>query len=224
VGFPHKGFMTVRTLLVRLHSFSPAMGAFMTASILRRAALAGAVAVVATSALAHTGIDVHSHGFSMGLAHPLSGLDHMLALAAVGIWAGQVGGRAPWLWPAACLGAIAAGGVLGSSGLQLSLVEPGIALSVLLLGLAVALAARVPVTVGAALCAVFTLVHGFAHGAEMPADASGFAYGAGFLVASAALIAAGLGLSLSAKGQAPRLLARGGGLAMALVGVGMLAG
>jgi urease accessory protein len=192
----------------------------MTALIVRRAALAGALAVVATPALAHTGLDVHAHGFSMGLAHPLSGLDHVLALAAVGIWAGQVGGRALWLWPAVGLGAIATGGLLGSSGLVLSLIEPGIAMSVVLLGLAVAFAARVPLAVGAALCAVFMWLHGFAHGAEMPADASGIAYGTGFLVASAALIAAGLGLSQAATRPMPRLLARGGGLAMALVGAG----
>lgn len=187
-----------------------------------RAATAIAALIVAGPALAHTGVDPHVHGFAMGFAHPLGGADHLLAMLAVGLWAGLVGGTARWAWPVAFLACMAAGGVLGMSGLELPLAEVGIGLSVAILGLLVAFGVRAPVAAGTALCGVFALAHGFAHGAEMPADASGLTYGLGFVGATALIHAAGLGLAILGA-MAPRTL-RIAGTGVALAGVGLLAG
>jgi urease accessory protein len=192
----------------------------MTAVI--RAALAATALLVAGPALAHTGVEPHVHGFSMGFAHPLGGADHLLAMLAVGLWAGLVGGAARWAWPAAFLGTMAVGGALGMAGVGLPLTEVAIGLSVAILGLLVAFGTRAPLAAGAAICSVFALAHGFAHGAEMPADAAGLAYGLGFVVATALIHGAGLGLA-SAASASPKLL-RIAGAGVALAGAGLLAG
>jgi urease accessory protein len=152
-------------------------------------------------AQAHPGHDL-TWDFSGGFAHPVTGLDHVLAMAAVGLWAAQLGGRARWLVPAAFVGTMIGGAALGHAfgrgGAEVPGIEQGIAASVLLLGLLISAAVRLPVAAGMALVGVFALFHGFAHGAEMPATAGGFAYGAGFVVATAALHVAGVGLGLLA--------------------------
>jgi urease accessory protein len=172
-------------------------------------------------ALAHTGHG--AEGVLAGVAHPMSGADHLLAMIAVGLWAGMQGGRAAWVWPASFVGFMVVGGALGVAGVQLPFVEAGILLSVLVLGAMIGLGARLPVFAGAALCAAFAVFHGWAHGAEMPVDASGFAYGAGFVAATATLHAVGL-LAVRALGAAlhstqARLLGlgvAGGGVALML--------
>jgi urease accessory protein len=157
----------------------------------------------------------------MGFAHPLGGADHLLAMLAVGLWAGLVGGTARWAWPVAFLTCMALGGVLGMTGLELPMAEVGIGLSVAILGLLIAFGVRAPVAAGMALCGAFALAHGFAHGAEMPADASGLTYGLGFVAATALIHAAGLGLAFLGV-MAPRAL-RIAGAGVALAGVGLLA-
>lgn len=160
------------------------------------------LAVTAGPAQAHPG-----HGATSlmhGLAHPLSGLDHLLAMVAVGLWAAQLGGRARWLVPASFLGVMALGGALGMSGVVLPFAESGVAASVLILGVMIAAAVRMPLAASAGLVGVFALCHGFAHGAEMPVAASSLGYGAGFVVASALLHLAGILFALSAAHQKSR--------------------
>lgn len=148
--------------------------------------------LAAPGAFAHTG-HLPAGGFGHGIVHPFAGIDHLLAMLAVGLWAAQLGGRAVWVVPASFVGTMLAGGALGIAGIIPPFLETGISLSVLLLGLAIAFAVRLPVVFPAALVAVFALFHGAAHGAEMPAASSGAAYALGFALSTAALHAAGIG-------------------------------
>jgi len=140
--------------------------------------------LLATPASAHS---LGSAGFAAGLAHPLFGLDHLLAMVAVGLWAGRIGGRARWLVPSAFVAAMLIGSLLP---VALPSVETGILGSVLILGLLVAWAPKLPLWVPALVVGLFALAHGHAHGAEL----SGGAATLGFLLATAALH--GLGLML----------------------------
>ncbi len=183
-------------------------------------------AMLPTAALAHTGAGDAS-GFSHGFVHPFGGVDHLLAMIAVGLFAAHLCGRALWLVPGAFVAMMAAGGALGAAGVGVPHVETGIALSVLVLGAAIAFGLSVPTAVAMVLVGFFAIFHGHAHGAEMPAAASGLAYGAGFVLATAALHATGvaLGLGLGRMKGAPALRLRqvaGGGAALA--GMGLLAG
>ena len=168
--------------------------------------LAAILALLPAAAMAHTGTGAHidaMHGF----LHPLTGLDHVLAMVAVGVFAAQLGGRSLWAVPAAFVLAMVAGGALGYFGTPLPMVEQGIALSVIVMGLAVAFGAKLPVGPAMALVAVFAVFHGHAHGAEGSAAGSFLGYAAGFVVATALLHAAGVVLG--------RTLERlGGGLAL----------
>lgn len=188
-------------------------------------ALAAAL-TAATPALAHPGHD-GAGGLAHGILHPVSGLDHVLAMVAVGLIAARIGGRAIVLVPLAFLGMMAVGGALGVAGLGLPFVEVGIALSVVVLGAVLALRTALPVAGAMALVGAFALFHGYAHGAEMPGSASGLAYGLGFVAATALLHALGLGLGLGAGrlnlgAGRPALRVAGAGLAAA--GLGLLAG
>jgi urease accessory protein len=156
-------------------------------------AMAAAIVALMVSQIAGAHPNVfHVGGFAAGIAHPFLGLDHVLAMIAVGVWAAQCGGRARIVLPAAFVAAIAAGGVLALIGVVLPHVEAGIAATVLALGLLIALAVRLPSLFGAALAAVFALWHGYAHGIELPATAFAPAYAAGFVLASSALVVAGV--------------------------------
>jgi urease accessory protein len=185
-----------------------------------------AVAALApAAALAHPG---HAHdgaGFVSGLLHPVTGLDHILAMVTVGILAYQIGGRALWLVPSAFLAVMAAGGLLGLAGVSFYFVEPGVAASVVVLGIIVALALKPPVAVAMAVVALFAVFHGYAHGIEAPLDGSTAAYGAGFLLATALLHTAGIALGMlvgrisERQGQIGYRLA---GTAVALAGLVIL--
>ncbi|MDJ1158974.1 HupE/UreJ family protein [Chelatococcus sp. SYSU_G07232] len=218
-----------------------------------RSIAAAVLALAATPALAHTGASGVASALD-GFTHPFGGLDHVLAMVTVGLWAGTVGGRAVFAYPVAFLAFMAAGGALGAGGVALPAVEAGIGLSVLVLGAAVAArpvassdstehvsihsgrahvrwrgpsvlgrtglhfggeSSGLPLALGTALCAVFALFHGHAHGAEMAAGAGAAAYGAGFIAATALLHGAGLALAL--------VFARGAGTAT-LVALPRLAG
>jgi urease accessory protein len=154
-----------------------------------------ATALAPAVAFAHAGHGEHS-GFIHGFMHPIAGLDHILAMVTVGILAYQIGGRALWLVPTTFLAIMAAGGLLGVAGVSFYFVEPGIAASVVVLGLIVALAVRPPVALAMALVAVFAVFHGYAHGIEAPLDGSATVYGAGFLVATALLHAFGVAFGM----------------------------
>ncbi len=158
------------------------------------AVAAAALSLFPTLALAHAGVDGHTHGLAQGFVHPITGIDHVLAMVMVGVLAWRMGGGATWRVPAAFVAVMALGGILGSSGLALPGVEVVIALSILVLGVVVVLDARPPVAAAMALVAGFALFHGFAHGAEQPSGGSALAYAAGFLAATGMLHVAGIGL------------------------------
>lgn len=143
-----------------------------------------------TPALAHTGGIVG--GLSSGIAHPLLGLDHLLAMVAVGIFAAVQPQRSAWQAPVAFVVFLAAGALFGGAGIALPFVEPGILASVVLLGLMIAFARVLPAAAGLAAIGVFGLLHGHAHGVEAAGAFS--AYMAGFLAASATLHLAGYGM------------------------------
>jgi urease accessory protein len=161
----------------------------------------------------------HTHGFENGLSHPLTGLDHICAMVAVGLWAAQRGGRALWLVPATFVTLMVVGGVLGVGGIQIPFVEQGIAASVLVLGILIAAAVRLPVATSTAIVGMFAIFHGYAHGAEMPDTASGFAYGLGFVVATASLHLTGIALGIATQRFAPAQTVRYLGGAIAACGV-----
>jgi len=179
------------------------------------------LALISQNALAHIG-DHAGAGFVSGLAHPFGGLDHLLAMVAVGLWAVQQGGRAILAVPAAFVSAMALGFALGFIAIPLPGVEAGIALSVLALGLAVALSVKPPLWLAVSATAAFALFHGHAHGAEMPEGASMALYGAGMLAGTALLHGLGLsGAMLLARGRAQIVTRLAGGLA-ALAGLALL--
>src|SRR5262245_43147223 len=123
------------------------------------AGITTAISLAATApAVAHTGME-HALSFASGFTHPWTGLDHMLGMLAVGLWAGLNGGRALWAWPAAFVGAMLAGAALAIAGLAVPLGEPGILASVVVLGLLVLTAAQLPVALGVVLVAGFDLLH-----------------------------------------------------------------
>lgn len=177
-------------------------------------------------AFAH--LDPVEHGsFLAGFTHPLFGLDHILAMVAVGLWAASIGNKALWAVPLAFVAtmAIGFGGALFE--VPLPFVEPVILASVIFIGIMIALALPLPVAGVAALVAFFALFHGHAHGGEM-GEAGAFGYAAGFLVATALLHAAGVALGLfagrllaTARGQIALRLA---GVATALGGVWLAIG
>ncbi len=158
-------------------------------------AIIAALSLVPTAAFAHTGVG-DGHGFVHGFAHPLGGLDHILAMVTVGLFAWQLGGRALWLVPASFVLAMTAGGALGMADISVPFVELGIAASILVLGIIVAAGVKAPVAVAMGLVGAFAIFHGHAHGTEMPIDASGAAYAAGFVLATALLHASGIALGM----------------------------
>jgi urease accessory protein len=170
-------------------------------------------------AQAHPGVPGHAHGLGSGLTHPFTGLDHICAMVAVGLWAAQCGGRAVWLVPLTFVSVMALGGLLGVAGVVVPFVETGIVMSVLVLGVLIAAAVRLPLAASVAIVGLFALFHGQAHGAEMPASASGLVYGAGFVMATACLHVCGIGMGLLAQRWGTARLVRYAGGAIAACGV-----
>ena len=150
-----------------------------------------ACCLLPAAALAHTGVG-HTTGFAAGFSHPLGGADHMLAMVAVGLWAAQMGGRATWVVPGAFVSMMLVGGMFGVSGVQIPFNEQGILLSVLVLGLLIAGAARLPLMISGIVVGLFAVYHGHAHGAEMPLAMGALSYSAGFALATTLLHAAGI--------------------------------
>jgi urease accessory protein len=179
-----------------------------------------------TAALAHTGIGGTS-GFMHGVMHPLGGLDHQLAMIFVGLFAYQLGGRALWLIPLTFVSLIAVGGFLGVTGVPIAFVEVCIALSVIVLGLFVAFAVKAPLVVAMAVVGLFAIVHGHAHGSEMPLDAAGIEYGTGFMLATAVLHAVGIAIGFLIRTTAKiydRSIYRAVGGLASIAGVALLVG
>ena len=182
-----------------------------------------ALALSTAPAFAHLNPEEHG-SFIAGFSHPLFGLDHILVMVAVGLWASQIGGRALWLVPAAFVGTMAFGFGLAVAGVDLPFVEPAILASVVALGLLVAMAARFDTIASAALVAAFALFHGHAHGGELGA-AGAASFGIGFVVATALLHAAGIALGLGvARIANGAILARIIGGLTAVTGVALIFG
>lgn len=176
------------------------------------------LSAVAGPAAAHT-FGAAGAGLAHGFLHPLGGWDHLLAMLAVGVWAAQLGGRAVWAAPAAFVTGLVLGAVSGMAGIGLVAVETGILASLVIVGLLIALAIRLPLAAGLALVALFGLVHGHAHGTELPEAASPVLYGLGFVSASILLHLAGVALGTTAWRYALPLLPRLGGGAVAAAGL-----
>lgn len=187
--------------------------------MLKKMSIALLMLLAAPAALAHgEGIHTHAAGIIAGLSHPVSGLDHLLAMVAVGLWAAQKGGRALWALPLTFVGIMALGSTMGAIGVALPGMEAGIALSVLALGLLVALQSAWSLQLACATVAFFALFHGIAHGAEMPMAASPWGYGLGVLAATAMLHGAGVLAGVRVRLIVLRLT----GAAISLAGFGMM--
>ncbi len=184
------------------------------------------LAATPSLAFAHAG-HLPADGFAYGFGHPLGGLDHVLAMVVVGVFAFVLGGRALWAVPLGFVGMMMAGFVLGAAQVQVPLVELGIAASSLVIGVAAASGRRLPVAGAVALVGAFAVFHGHSHGTEMPAGAGGLNYALGFVAATALLHVAGIAGSLGvarALGRYGQVAARVAGGVFALGGVGILAG
>lgn len=175
------------------------------------------LALTASPGLAHEQTGVGG-GLASGLLHPLTGLDHLVAMVAVGIWGAQLGGVAVWVLPIVFPMVMAFGAVLGILKIGLPVPELVIALSGLILGLAVAMRIRVPFVAAAAIVAVFAIFHGHAHGVELPSAANPLAYGCGFVVATGLLHACGITIGALARWPAGERVIQGVGAAIAALG------
>lgn len=188
--------------------------------------LAALSMLVTSAAEAHIGLgDVN--GIVHGFGHPFGGLDHVLAMVAVGLFAAYLGGRALWLGPLAFVSMMMVGGALGAASIDLPFVELATGLSVVVVGVALAAGAHPPTAAAMALIGLFATFHGHAHGAEMPALGSNLGYGAGFALATATLHLLGIGIGVSAGriGEvSEKRVLRLAGSAIALAGIVILAG
>lgn len=175
-----------------------------------------ALALLAGPAAAHVDA-AQAQGFLSGLAHPVSGLDHVLAMVAVGLWGAQLGAPSLWLLPLAFPIVMALGGLLGLLGIPLPGVEIGIAASALLLGGAVMSGRRVPLAAAVLLVGIFAVFHGHAHGTELPPGESGLLYSLGFVIATGCLHALGIAIGTINRWPAGRVALRvaGGGIGVA---------
>ena len=177
---------------------------------------------VASAALAHT--DASAGGFISGLSHPINGLDHVVAMVAVGLWGAFLGAPAIWALPVVFPLVMAFCGALGVIGVPLPGIELGIALSGVVLGLLIAFAVRAPLWVAAVIVGVFAIFHGHAHGTELPDAANPLAYGIGFVLATGLLHLSGIALGGLVRWTAGRILVRGIGVAIAAAGGAFLFG
>ncbi len=185
----------------------------------RHIVLVPALALVALAlpAQAHTE-SAAGDGFLTGFLHPLTGIDHLLAMLAVGMWGAQLGMPAIWVLPVAFPLVMAIGGVLGIAGIALPGAETAIVLSVILLGAAIALGRRPPLYFAAALVAFFAIFHGYAHGRELPAQTSAVDFSAGFVLATGCIHLAGIGIGTVTSLPNGVQILRAGGAAISLAG------
>jgi urease accessory protein len=187
-----------------------------------RLVLALAFATVPTLAYAHAQVG-EATGFATGFLHPLTGLDHIIAMVAVGLWGAQLGAPAIWMLPLTFPMVMAFGGFLGLVGFPVPYVEIGIALSGVLLGAAVMTESKPPLWIAATLIAVFAICHGHAHGAELPPGTSGLTYSIGFVVGTGLLHACGIGIGTIHRWSYGRLALRTLGGLISMGGVFFLA-
>jgi urease accessory protein len=188
----------------------------MTLLILASALLAPA------TVLAHNPAGV-AGGFASGFMHPLTGIDHILAMVAVGIWGAQLGAPAIWALPVAFPLVMAVGGALGVRGVFLPGVEIGISASALLLGFMISRETKPPLYAAAVIVGFFAIFHGYAHGAELPHAANPLAYGVGFVIATGLLHMSGVALGLIHRWPPGARTLRIAGAGISLAGLFLLA-
>ena len=169
-------------------------------------------------AYAHAGIG-EAGSFMHGLAHPVSGMDHVCAMLAVGLWAAQRGGRFVWAMPLTFVGMMALGGAFPTLGISLPFIEQGVVLSVLLLGILIAAPVRLSLTLASSMVGLFALWHGHAHGAEIPALSSGIIYALGFVLSTSLLHVIGIAFGLAMQWLVRGCAVRFAGAGIALCGV-----
>lgn len=150
-------------------------------------------------------------GFFTGIEHPWSGLDHILAMVAVGLWGAQLGNPAIWVLPIAFPMMMAVGAMMGLMGIPVPGVEIGIALSAIMLGLMVLLDMRAKLLIAGILVGFFAIFHGHAHGTELPAGQSGLLYSMGFVIGTGCLHGVGILIGLIHKYPVGRILLRTAG-------------
>jgi urease accessory protein len=182
-----------------------------------------ALVLAAVPALAHEG-DAAGGGFVTGFLHPIFGWDHVAAMVAVGLWGAFLGQPAIWVLPVAFPLVMALGAALALVGVGVPAVEVGIAASALIIGLMVALAARPPLAIAAAIVAVFAIFHGHAHGTEMPLAANPLAYAVGFVIATGLLHLVGIAFGLLTRAPTGAVAVRVGGALIAVAGAWFLYG
>ncbi len=182
------------------------------------ALLFAAVVLWAQSTAAHP-IKGEAIGFLTGFYHPISGLDHVVAMIAVGLWGAQLGAPAIWLLPVAFPMVMAFGGMLGLLGMPLPGSEIGIAASAIMLGAAVLLEARPPLPVAAAVVSFFAIFHGYAHGSELPPGQNALLFSIGFVIATGCLHAVGISIGLIHKWPWGQRVLRLAGAAVAIAGL-----
>lgn len=175
------------------------------------------------AAFAHPG-HLAGSGFASGLLHPFTGLDHLLAMIAVGLWAAQRGGRYLFVIPASFVAMMALGAVAGVSGIGLPLVEPGILGSLIVFGLLIALDARLPLAAGMAVIGSFALFHGYAHAVEMPSQAHLAVFGSGMLLSSIVLHLVGIGAGRFGKTRIHQVALRVAGGLIGVAGILLISG
>lgn len=180
-------------------------------------ALAAALLFGAAPAWAHPEAGV-AGGLASGFLHPLTGLDHMVAMVSVGLWGALLGAPAIWVLPIAFPVVMALGGVLGVLGVPVPPPELMIAISAVVLGLMVALSARVPLWAAGLVVALFAVFHGYAHGQELPSAANPLAYGMGFVIATGMLHGVGIGIGVLTRWPSGRVAVRVLGAAVACLG------
>lgn len=195
-------------------------------SIPRLLLAAGLSLALLGTAHAHADAASLAGGFTSGFLHPILGWDHVVAMVAVGLWGAFIGERAVWTLPVVFPAVMAGGGVLGLLGVPLPGIEQGIAASAIVIGMAVALAARPPLWVAALVVGVFAIFHGYAHGAELPQAANPVVFTIGFMVATGLLHLGGivLGMAVRWRWRWGQWIVRGCGGAIAAVGLGFLTG
>ena len=170
-------------------------------------------------ALAHVGQGDIAGGFVAGFEHPILGLDHVVAMVAVGLWGAQLGPPAIWVLPVTFPLVMAFGGLLGVLGVNLPGVEIGIAVSAIALGLVVTFAVRPPLWVAGILVGLFAIFHGYAHGAELPESANALAFAMGFVIATGSLHVTGIIIGLINRWPWGMRSLRTGGAAIAACGL-----
>lgn len=169
-------------------------------------------------AFAHTGVG-QTTGFMHGFSHPFGGADHLLAMVAAGLWGSQIGGKTIWIVPCTFVSVMMIGGFLGFSGVPLPYIEEGMVASVLMLGILIAGAFKLPLRYSTSIVGFFAIIHGHAHGAEMPGTVGGVPYTAGFALATAMLHLVGMGLGIPLQKTNLQMINRFAGGAIALSGI-----